>query len=111
MKQKKVNVQMLEPQPNNGIRKIDTTSSQTIAKPHVGRSLLKSLEIEATDIGFTVWVKERVLIGGKVRITKHWIIDASDLRNDGMVRMGEKNMYKIGARYNDSENCLEVGVS
>ena len=34
MNEKKVNVQMLEPQPNNGIRTIDTTSSQTIAKPH-----------------------------------------------------------------------------
>ena len=35
MKKKKVNVQMLEPQPSNGIRTIDTTSSQTIAKPNV----------------------------------------------------------------------------
>jgi hypothetical protein len=35
MEQKKVNVQMLEPQPTNGIRTIDTTSCQTIAKPLV----------------------------------------------------------------------------
>ena len=37
MDTKKVNVQMLEPQPTNGIRTIDTTSSQTIAKPNVMR--------------------------------------------------------------------------
>ena len=39
MNTKKVNVQMLEPQTTNGIRTIDTTSSQTIAKPIVSRSL------------------------------------------------------------------------
>ena len=39
MNTKKVNVQMLEPQPTNGIRTIDTTSSQTIAKPNVRRSI------------------------------------------------------------------------
>ncbi len=37
MNKGKVNVQMLEPQPTNGIRTIDTTSSQTIAKPIVSR--------------------------------------------------------------------------
>ena len=41
MEQKKVNVQMLEPQPNNGIRTIDTTSSQTIAKPLVMRRFVE----------------------------------------------------------------------
>ena len=40
MNTKKVNVQMLEPQPTNDIRTIDTTSSQTIAKPNVRRSTL-----------------------------------------------------------------------
>ena len=39
MNTKKVNAQMLEPQPTNGIRTIDTTSSQTIAKPNVSGSL------------------------------------------------------------------------
>ncbi len=44
MDTKKVNVQMLEPQPTNGIRTIDTTSSQTIAKPTVSsRSRSKEL--------------------------------------------------------------------
>ena len=40
MEQKKVNVQMLESQPSNGIRTIDTTSSQTIAKPNVVRRFI-----------------------------------------------------------------------
>ena len=44
MNTKKVNVQMLEPQPTNGIRTIDITSSQTIAKPIVGNG---TVEVEA----------------------------------------------------------------
>ena len=35
MNTKKVNVQMLEPQPTNDLRTIGTMSSQTIAKPNV----------------------------------------------------------------------------
>lgn len=86
-------------------------SSQTIAKPHVGRSLFGSLEIDANETGFTIWVKERMKLGGKTRVVKHWIVDASNLRKDGFIRMGKKNMYKIEARYNETENCLEVGVA
>ena len=37
MNTKKVNVQMLEPQPTNDLRTIDTMSSQNIAKPIVIR--------------------------------------------------------------------------
>ncbi len=85
-------------------------SSQTIAKPFVGRSLFGSLEIDADETGFTIWVKERKVIAGKERILKHWIIDASNLKKDGCVRMGEKDMYRIEARYNENENCLQVGV-
>ena len=50
MKQKKVNVQMLEPQPNNGIRTIDTTSSQTIAKPLVSGCLPDLESVEFFDL-------------------------------------------------------------
>lgn len=85
-------------------------SSQTIAKPFVGRSLFGSLEIDADETGFTIWVKERKVIAGKEIISKHWIIDASNLKKDGCVRMGEKDMYRIEARYNENDNCLHVGV-
>jgi hypothetical protein len=85
-------------------------SSQTIAKPYVGRSLFGSLEIDADETGFTIWVKERKFIAGKERILKHWIIDASNLKKDGCVRMGEKDMYRIEARYDKNDNCLQVGV-
>lgn len=85
-------------------------SSQTIAKPYVGRSLFGSLEIDADETGFTIWVKERLVIAGKERIIKHWIIDASNLKKDGCVKMGEKDMYRIEARYNENDNCLQVGV-
>lgn len=61
MEQKKVNVQMLEPQPNNGIRTIDTTSSQTIAKPHVSGRYYQidfgnhlRCKIKVTDAGIEV---------------------------------------------------------
>lgn len=86
-------------------------SSQTIAKPYVGRSLFGSLEIDANETGFIIWVKERMKLGSKTRVVRHWIVDASNLRKDGFIRMGSKNMYKIEARYNDSQNCLEVGVA
>ena len=47
MNTKKVNAQMLEPQPTNGIRTIDTTSSQTIAKPNVSGSFFGLYSIDA----------------------------------------------------------------
>lgn len=83
--------------------------SQHSRKPNVGRSFLKSLEIDANEEGFVIWVKEKKKIGKKLVTSKHWVMDGSMLKKDGFIRMGEKNMYKIEARYNDEGNFIEIG--
>lgn len=84
-------------------------SSQTIAKPNVGRSFLKSLEIDVNETGFCIWVKERVKIAGKFRTIKHWVIDGSMLKKTGVISMGTKDLYKIEARYDAESNTITVG--
>jgi len=83
-------------------------SSQTIAK-NVGRSFLKSLEIDVYESGFCIWVKERVKIAGKFRTIKHWVVDGSMLKKTGVISMGTKEMYKIEARYDAESNTITVG--
>lgn len=78
-------------------------------KPVVGRSYLKGIEIEVTEKGFVVWVKERKKVKNKMVTINHWVVDASCLREDGLLRFGQKELYKIEARYNENENCVEVG--
>ena len=48
MEQKKINVQMLEPQPNNGIRTIDTTSAKLLPNPVLAEARL-SMEVILRD--------------------------------------------------------------
>ncbi len=55
--EKKVNVQMLESQPNNGIRTIDTTSSQTNATP-IANCWLSFTEGQPEE-NETVWLYNR----------------------------------------------------
>ena len=62
MNTKKVNVQMLEPQPTNGIRTIDTSSSQTIAKPNVSCRFLS--------IGDVIYGKDHYGIREVLKIEK-----------------------------------------
>lgn len=84
-------------------------SSQTIAKPNVGRSFLKSLEIDVDKRGFTIWVRERKKIGKKMVSIKHWVMDGSLFLESGIINMGQKDMYNIEARYNEVGNYIEVG--
>lgn len=78
-------------------------------KSVVSRSYLRWLEIDANEEGFTIWVRERKKIGGKMRMLKHWVIDGSMLKKTGRISMGEPNMYKIEARYDAENNHLVVG--
>jgi hypothetical protein len=65
MKQKKVNVQMIQPQQNSGIRTIDTTVSQDISKPNVsGQRNIYRMQyknkpmIAAKELRIANWVNE-----------------------------------------------------
>lgn len=80
-------------------------------KFHVGKKATSSIEIDYNKEGFTIWVKERCYFeNGKSKIIKHWVIDASLLKKDGVLRMGQKELYAIEARYNSEENTITIGL-
>lgn len=50
---------------------------------------IKTLHIETyVKGGFAVWINERVKIGKIHRNIRHWIIDGSNLHEDGLIRLG-----------------------
>jgi len=78
-------------------------------KSVVGRSYLKDLIIEVTDKGFTVWTHDKVKIKGRGTINqKHWIIDASCVKEDGMIRLGAPDLYKTEARPELENNRIRI---
>jgi len=65
---------------------------------------LKTLEIDVTKTGFTVWIKE--LHEGKIR--RHWLLDGSCIKEDGMVRITNPNIWKFNAKYFPVENTIHL---
>ncbi len=56
---------------------------------------LHKLEVETTELGFTVWIEERnTTNGAKVR---HWIIDGSMMNESGIIHLSTHPAYKTGA--------------
>lgn len=57
------------------------------------KSALKTIEITLTKNGFTVWITE--LSTDNKRKNRHWLLDASLLKEDGEIRLGNpRNGYK-----------------
>lgn len=48
---------------------------------------LQSLEIKITESGFTIWCRSKTKKGV---VVKHWLLDASCLKEDGEIRIGRK---------------------
>lgn len=66
----------------------------------ITKRMAKTLEIEVSDTGFTVWIKD-----GKSR---HWVLDGSCLTEDGTVRLGKSDIYKHRAEYDKAMNEVRI---
>ena len=62
--------------------------------------MLKSVEIEADEKGFTVWIKEQG--------SRHWLLDASYIKKDGIVRLGCSGKWKHKAVFNKNNNSIKI---
>jgi len=69
---------------------------------------LASLEIKVNEKGFSVWINETVIVAGKKRQINHWVLDASDIRKDGLIRFGELYKGQTNAVLNEAEQALEL---
>lgn len=66
----------------------------------ITKKMAKTLEIQVSDTGFTVWIRD-----GKIQ---HWVLDGSCLLKDGIVRLGCKDFYKHGAEYDEALNEVRI---
>lgn len=70
----------------------------------ITKSNLKNIKVEQTKDGFVVWVEDK-----KQTPKRYWIIDASEIKIDGQLRLGCKSLdYKIQAHFNESTNLIEI---
>jgi hypothetical protein len=65
----------------------------------IAKKDLKNIRVETNEQGgFAVWVLERKKINGKIRTLKHWIVDGSNIKNDGEIRLGSPDIWKKAAK-------------
>jgi hypothetical protein len=75
----------------------------------VAKKDLKNIEVEVNkNGGFTVWVLEKKKVNGKMITFKHWIIDGSCIKDDGEIKLGLHDIWKINAKFDEVENALYV---
>jgi hypothetical protein len=63
-------------------------------------TILSTIEIEVKENGFTVWVKEDNL--------KHWILDGSEIKKDGMIRMWVNDIWSIIPIYDGTSDEIKI---
>lgn len=70
---------------------------------------LKSIQVEVgKNGGFTVWIEEKVIVNGEKKKIKHWILDGSNIKEDGEIRLGSPDIYKLNAEYRKANNTIYV---
>lgn len=75
----------------------------------IAKKDLKNIEVDVNeDGGFTVWITEKKMVNGKIVTFKHWIVEGSCIKEDGKIRLGSNNIWKINAKYNEKDNSLYV---
>lgn len=92
------------------IKKLVKTKSKKSTKkrkvnPYAYR---KRLEVELTKNGFVVWIKELVKRSDGRKPVRHWIVDASCLKEDGLMRFGAPDLYPTRIAINEEENNIRV---
>jgi hypothetical protein len=53
----------------------------------IGKRALKTLSIETTEKGFTVWITEKI---GNVEV-KHWLLDGSLVKETCRIELGKQH--------------------
>jgi hypothetical protein len=66
----------------------------------IKKKYLKNIEIEVDNDGFAIWIKEK---DG----TRHWLLDGSYLKQNGIIRMGQHYLYRFHAVVKD-DNTIEL---
>ena len=79
-----------------------------MSKVKLSKKDLKNIEIEVDEKGFVIWVIEETKINGKKKPFKHWVLDASCLKEDGEIRLGNPYHWNINAKFDSSENSLFI---
>lgn len=75
----------------------------------VAKKDLKNIEVEVNkNGGFTVWVLEKKKVNGKMKTCRHWIVDGSCIKEDGEIKLGSPDIWKINAKFDEAENALYV---
>jgi hypothetical protein len=70
----------------------------------ISKRKLKTLDIEVTDKGFTIWITERMKRG---HIVKHWLIDGSLVKEHGQIQLGCNNYgWRYEAQYDPEERTI-----
>jgi hypothetical protein len=75
----------------------------------IAKKDLKNIDVKVNeDGGFVVWVTEKKKVNGKMKTYKHWILDGSCIKEDGEIRLGSPDVWKINAKFNKNENTIYV---
>lgn len=75
----------------------------------VAKKDLKNIEVKVNkNGGFTVWILEKKKVNGKMITCRHWIIDGSSIKEDGEIKLGSPDIWKINAKFDKNENALYV---
>jgi hypothetical protein len=75
----------------------------------IAKKDLKNIEVDVNENGgFTVWITEKKKVNGKMKTMKHWIVDGSCIKEDGEIRLGSNDVWKINAKYSEKDNTINV---
>jgi hypothetical protein len=69
------------------------------------KKVLKTIEVEINENGFTVWVQD---IDKNGQLRKLWLIDGSMVREDGKIILGNPDYWPINAEFNEKENSIII---
>lgn len=75
----------------------------------IAKKDLKNIDVEVNkNGGFTVWVLEKKKQKGRTITHRHWIIDGSCIKEDGEIKLGSPDFWKINAKFDETENAIYV---
>lgn len=72
------------------------------------KKVLKKLQIEVNDNGFSIWLTEKREIKGKVQKYSYWVIDASLIKKDGKIRLGDYFGHPVNAVFDVIRNEVQI---
>lgn len=69
---------------------------------------LKGLRVDVTDRGFTVWAREKMMVGGTPKMVNHWLLDGSLLFEGGDIFVSVADMWKIRPEYDTEKGIIRI---